>query len=282
MASPASFYPPGYLDALAKPIFIGALLAPPLYGIGLAQALYYFRSFPKDPIYVKVVVGTLLLLDTAHLACHIKSTNDWFLVQLMSPLLPLLFCVALFFAYSTIFIVQCAYAARVWILSGKNWIITILLVLLAMGQLAGGLGQAISTISSKNPNVSHSSPVFAIAGKIELSCSLACDFAITGAMVYFLRTSSSGSGIQRTSEVVNKIIVYSISVGLLTSIGTVINIALWLGMPQNFDFIILHLILSKLYFNSLLVMLNSRVKLRQRFYNDDAGNRSRQREDYCS
>ncbi|KAJ7132227.1 hypothetical protein C8R44DRAFT_773407 [Mycena epipterygia] len=266
----ASIYPPGYLDSLAKPLMIGALLSPPLYGIGLAQALYYYRSFPKDAIYVKAVVGILLVLDTAHLACHMKSMNEWFLVQLMTPNLPLLFCISLFFAYTTIFIVQCAYAARVWILSKKNLLITTLVVLLAMGQLAGGLGQAISTIISKSPQVSHTSPVFAIAGKIELSCSLACDFAITGAMVYFLRTSNSGSGIQRTSEVVNKIIVYSISVGLFTSVGTVINIALWLGMPQNFDFIILHLILSKLYFNSLLVMLNSRVKLRQRFFNDDA------------
>ncbi|KAJ7132235.1 hypothetical protein C8R44DRAFT_773488, partial [Mycena epipterygia] len=266
MTSATEFYPSGYLDALAKPIFIGALLSPPLYGIALAQALYYYRSFPKDPRYVKLVVGTLLLLDTAHMACHMKSTNDWFLVQLMSPTMPLLFCVSLFLTYSTIFIAQCAYAARVWILSGKNLIITVLLVVLAIGQLAGGLGQAISIISSQNPDISHTSNVFTICGKIELTCSLACDFAITGAMVYFLRTSSSGSGIQRTSEVVHKIILYSISVGLLTSLCTVLNLALWLGMPKNFDFSVIHLILSKLYLNSLLVMLNSRVKLRERFY----------------
>ncbi|KAJ7132236.1 hypothetical protein C8R44DRAFT_773500 [Mycena epipterygia] len=261
MTSVTDFYPPGYLDALAKPLMIGALLTPPLYGIGIAQAVYYYRSFPDDPLYIKAVVGVLLLLDTTHIACQIKSTNDWFLLELVGPTLPLLFCIALFFAYIIIFIVQCSYATRLWILSNKNKAITSLVVVLATGQLGGGLRQASDLVSTQNPGVSHTSRSFQIAGEIELGCSLGCDIVITAAMVYFLRTKESPI-IRRTSDVVNKIIMYSISVGLLTSVGTVLNLALWLGMPQNFDFSVLHLILSKLYLNSLLVMLTSMSLLR--------------------
>ncbi|KAJ7188868.1 hypothetical protein C8R46DRAFT_31664 [Mycena filopes] len=270
-SSPIEFYPPGWVDTIeGKPLMIGVLLSPPLYGIGIAQAAYYYRSFPKDPLAVKLGVGILLLLDTIHIICQVQWTYDWFLIDLLNPtIIPFVFCVALFFAYTTIFLVQCAYAARLWLLSNKNIIVTSLVLLLALGQLAGGLGLSIVTIQSQRPDVSHTSRVFIISGNIELGCSLACDIVITGAMVYFLRDNGASSPIRRTSELVNKIIVYSISVGMLTSVGTIANITLWLALPQNFDFMALHLILSKLYFNSLLVMLNSRVKLRERFYSDN-------------
>ncbi|KAJ7679677.1 hypothetical protein B0H17DRAFT_1077711 [Mycena rosella] len=201
----------------------------PLYGVGVAQAAYYYRSFLEDPIYVKGVVRISYsgLIDTAHTVCIVKSIGDSFLVDLFGPI------------YMTIWIVQCGYAARFF------------------SQLAlsfGQFGQAILTIVVKNSSVVHTSPSFAVAGRFELICSLACDLVITGAMVYYLKSGRVTSGIRRTSDVVNKIIVYIISVGLLTSTGTVINIAFWLAMPQNFDFLILHLVLSKLSFNSLLVM----------------------------
>ncbi|KAJ7671754.1 hypothetical protein B0H17DRAFT_1085097 [Mycena rosella] len=264
MASP---YPPGYIDALPSPAMIGFTMMLPLYGVGVAQGAYYYRSFLEDPIYVKGVIGLLFFIDTTHTVCMVKSFNDWFLAGLFGPTTPRIFAVSMSLAYTTIWIVQCCYAARLWFLSGKNKFITLVVLALSFGQFGGGLGQSILTADVKNISVAHSSP-FEIAGRFELICSLACDLVITGAMVYYLKSGRATSGIRRTSDVVNKIIVYIISVGLLTSIGTAINIALWLAMPQNFDFLILHLVLSKLSFNSLLVMLNARVKLREQLYSD--------------
>ncbi|KAJ7157756.1 hypothetical protein C8R46DRAFT_1355303, partial [Mycena filopes] len=214
-SSPIALFPPGWVNVIAgKPLMIGMLLAPPLYGIGIAQVTYYYRSFPKDFLAIKLGVGLLLyedislgfssmlretrsLLDTIHIIFQAQSTYQWFLIDLLSPLkIPLLFCTALFFAYTTIFLVQCAYAARLWLLSNKNITVTSLVLLLALGQLAGGLGQSIATMQSQRPDVAHTSPVFNISGKIELSCSLACDIVITGAMVYFLRGNGASSPIR--------------------------------------------------------------------------------------
>ncbi|KAF7363149.1 hypothetical protein MVEN_00667400 [Mycena venus] len=264
----ASLYPPGYIDALPSPVMIGITMSLPLYGVTIAQTAYYFRSFLADPIYVRGVIGLLFLIDTAHTVCMVKSISDWFLTELFGPIVPPIFAVSMSLAYTTIWIVQCGYAARLWFLSGKNYFITLLVLALSFGQFGGGLGQAILTIGVQNSNVAHSSASFAVAGRFELICSLACDLVITGAMVYYLKNTGGNSGIRRTADVVNKIVVYAISVGLLTSIGTALNIAFWLGMPDNFDFLILHLVLSKLSFNSLLVMLNARLKLREQLYSD--------------
>ncbi|KAJ7699593.1 hypothetical protein B0H17DRAFT_1048992, partial [Mycena rosella] len=237
-----------------------------LYGIGVAQGAYYYRSFLEDPIYVKgVVCISHSLIDTTHTVCMVKSFSDWFLVGLFGPSTP-----------------RC-YAARLWFRgtysSPYSWYLNSFISAFdpstSLSQLAlsfGQFGQSILTADVENISVAHSSP-FEIAGRFELICSLACDLVITGAMVYYLRSGSATSGIRRTSDVVNKIIVYIISVGLLTSIGTAINIALWITMPQNFDFLILHLVLSKLEVHILSphappFRLNARIKLREQLYSD--------------
>ncbi|KAJ7661621.1 hypothetical protein DFH06DRAFT_1325900 [Mycena polygramma] len=240
-------------------------MALPLFGIGIAQTAYYFRSFRKDSVMAQIMIAILFVIDTAQTACTVKSTKDWFLIDLLGPTIPVVFVVGMLCAYTTIFIVQCAYASRLWSLSAQNKTVTSVVLLLALGQLAGGMGQTVNMFIGQSPSVAHTSKSFDIFGKIELSCSLACDVVITAGMVHFLRSSGGNSVIRRTSDVVNKIITYSISVG----VGTALNIALWLAMPQNFDFLILHLVLSKLYFNSLLVMLNARVKLREQFCSDN-------------
>ncbi|KAJ7173629.1 hypothetical protein C8R46DRAFT_118582 [Mycena filopes] len=282
MATPTEFYPPGYLGTFGVPLITAAMLTPPLYGIGVAQVAYYYRSFPDDPVYIKLVVGILFLLDTTHIICQLQSTYEWFIIKLLGPIMPILFCVGLVLTYTIIFIVQCSYAARLYILSNKNKFVaplvgtnsrqradrqvpSCLLPVINMSRIQG-VDWAINLIQTQNPNVTQTSRSFEISGKIELSCSLMCDVLIAGAMVYFLRAGRGNNTIRRTSEVVNSIIMYSISVGLFISVATALNLALWLALPENFIFVVFHLLLSKLYVNSLLVMLNSRVKLRRHLY----------------
>ncbi|KAJ7042871.1 hypothetical protein C8F04DRAFT_55685 [Mycena alexandri] len=136
MADPTAFYPPGYLAAVGVPLITGAMLTPPLYGIGVAQVAYYYRSFQNDPIAVKLVVGILFLLDTAHIICHLQSSYEWFIIELLGPIMPILFCVGLFLTYTIIFVVQCSYAARVYILSNKNKFVAPLVIVLACGQIS--------------------------------------------------------------------------------------------------------------------------------------------------
>ncbi|KAJ6629906.1 hypothetical protein B0H10DRAFT_1212747 [Mycena sp. CBHHK59/15] len=261
-------YPPVLL-AIARPYMISIMASTPLYGIAIAQTTYYYRTFPKDRKFVKIMVGILMALDTAHMACIIKSSGDWLqvLVERAAPLLPMSFEISLYLTYTVICLVQCSYAIRLWILSTKNWAVTAVVVSFALGQLGGGMGQAIEIMRGQNANVAHLSKTFRIAGITELSCSFVCDTVIASAMVYFLKAPGRTNHI--TAQVVNKLVIYSINVGAVTSVVTAVNLVLWLVMPQNFNFLIFHLILSKLYLNSLLVMLNSRAKLRQQLNRTD-------------
>ncbi|KAJ7355166.1 hypothetical protein DFH08DRAFT_851868 [Mycena albidolilacea] len=267
----AFHYPPGYLDALARPLMIGFMISAPLYGIAIAQAAYYFRAFPKDPIYVKTVVAILIVIDTVHMIIMIQSYNSWFLVDLLAPVFPKPLTMNTLLAYLVMFLTQGIYAMRIWILSNNNRPVTALVIILAVAQLVGGLVQAIDVTINNTFDVVQGSKTFRVCFYLLAPSSLACDTLITASMVYFLKGHSSA--VQRTSQImqiVNKIVTYTLSVGMLTTACTAGTFIAWRVSINTFDFLILHFVLSKLCLNSLLVMLNSRLKLRETLYDATA------------
>ncbi|KAJ7798705.1 hypothetical protein B0H14DRAFT_3492297 [Mycena olivaceomarginata] len=256
------------------------MLSAPLYGIAIAQAIYYFRTFPKDVIYVKIVVVSLVVIDTAHLVLLISTLNNWFLVKFFNPAIPKAMSGTVLLTHITVFIAQMTYAARIWIGEGLHGLprcfiniqtnsklqkkaITGLVVALALLQISSGIVQTVETyLEDELGNVS-AAKAFQTAGRIELGSSVACDVIIMGAMMYFLKSQASG-GIQKTTQIVNKIVTYVIGVGIVTSAFTLANLILWVLITRRLYWLIFELML--MYFNSVLVMLNSRAKLRDELY----------------
>ncbi|CAK5265522.1 unnamed protein product [Mycena citricolor] len=260
------FLPPNFISSTVAPPILGFMISAPLYGILLAQAGHYFRTFPDDSTRVKLVVGSLVIIDTVHVVILLSSYNQWYIQESFQLVLPKSFSFTPLITYIIVAICQITYAARIWIVSKKNLWITGTVLSLALGQFASGCVAGLEVYLNGRPLVVHQSKLFIVAEKIELSTSFACDMAIMAGMVYFLKDSlSGGTGrtFTATAQIVNRILVYVIGTGSLTSIATAVNLALWLTMPSNFYFLIIHLVLSKLYTNSLLVMLNSRAKFRR-------------------
>ncbi|KAL0960676.1 hypothetical protein HGRIS_005705 [Hohenbuehelia grisea] len=100
-----------------------------------------------------------------------------------------------------------------------------------------------------------------IGGSIELAATTACDVGISVALWYYLHRGRTA--FTRTQNVVNKLILYTVNIGFLTSCASSLTLILWLALPNNFIFITFTLIRSKLYVNSMLVTLNFRNTARQ-------------------
>jgi hypothetical protein len=62
----------------------------------------------------------------------------------------------------------------------------------------------------------------------------------------------------RSDTLINRLIVYSVNTGTLTSVFSVAVLVAYNLMPDNLVFIALYFILSKLYANSCLATLNTR------------------------
>ncbi|KAG9225230.1 hypothetical protein CCMSSC00406_0007061 [Pleurotus cornucopiae] len=176
--------------------------------------------------------------------------------------------------------VQLAYAYRVWILSGKNRYVTSALAFLTFSQfskLAGSLVAHDSELDNNtrttsvwysklrvkcavvNPTVFNGvmlrqingdvtllhSAVSDAIGTIEFGSTVACDLLISASMAYYLNKHRQRSGIRRTENLLEKLIVYVIGIGLLTSIFAIIVFVTWVALPKQLIFLTFHSIISK-------------------------------------
>ncbi|KAH0826769.1 hypothetical protein J3R83DRAFT_5179 [Lanmaoa asiatica] len=90
--------------------------------------------------------------------------------------------------------------------------------------------------------------------------SAAGDLLIAVLLCYMLQTSRTG--FRKSHTLINKLIVFSINTGLLTSLfalASLVSISLW---PQSFIYVAFYFCIGRLYCNSLLATLNARKGLR--------------------
>ncbi|KAG6916465.1 hypothetical protein DXG01_006732 [Tephrocybe rancida] len=210
------------IDAAFSPALYGMMLGLPLYGIALAQTVFYFRKFPLDSRRWKTVVGVLMLdlsfFDTLLRLSSIQS------VRLPSYNQPL----------------------------GRNSRLvprrtTFLSIPDCLRPAGGGMGVGHDLAVATSIDSAHS-PRTKAFGAVQLVGSVICDVLISISLVFFLNKNRNG----------------------VRSIIAILNLVFWQASPQNFNFVIFHYIISKLYINSLLVTLNSRAKFRKRAVVGDA------------
>ncbi|KAG1734594.1 hypothetical protein EDB19DRAFT_1726738 [Suillus lakei] len=121
-------------EVMWGPGFIGCIIATVFYGISFGQYMFYLRSFPQDSKKLKLFIMTVFLFETIHqytligiywsilISCR-RSTSLECTTQLPWQML-----LGVFMSYSVIFAVQGFYAHRVWIITGKNRLITAIIV----------------------------------------------------------------------------------------------------------------------------------------------------------
>ncbi|KAJ6600364.1 hypothetical protein DFH09DRAFT_1355669 [Mycena vulgaris] len=284
MASPAGPVPdPQVLAAAIAEVkevfatsFIGFAVATTAYGICVLQCYLYYRTYPKDSIYLKLTVGTLWTLDTlstimvAHslYTYYVLNFGDlaadalipWHVVQAPFPVRRLTFLFRSFALENGLLTLvtitaQCFYSWQIWTIS-RNVLVTGCILLLALASL--GLGLYITIHLFRFPAVAslatHSFQ--SISGPVQ-GTAAACDILITMALIFYLH-SRRRSGIRTTEEMIDTLILYAVCRGILTAITQIMFLALNVGFPNRTFWQPFHQVVGKLYVNSILASLNVR------------------------
>ncbi|KAJ8456466.1 hypothetical protein ONZ45_g8709 [Pleurotus djamor] len=230
------------------PLALGYMFGCGLYGMLIVQTSVYVTHFPKDNPWVKLLVWSVFVLESAFtLFTAIAAWNNFganwgdvdtllFIDWSWDPLPILNALVAS--------IVQIFFAWRIYRLSQKLWI-SVPIALLAASTYYDAI--VIKNHNSILALLSHSQFV-----DLWLISSAVCDVLISAAMITILARASFKSAFRRSSSSLNQIIKFTIETGFVTTIGAIIELVLWRTMPTNsFHFI--------LYSNVLLASLNSRA-----------------------
>ncbi|KAF8881027.1 hypothetical protein CPB84DRAFT_1792086 [Gymnopilus junonius] len=242
-----------------------------LFGVLVVQVYLYHLAFPNDPMRNKGLVYSVLVLDILQTIIitrsvfHIfgdgygnfSSFNDVELAWLDVPVLTGIIS----------FIAQGFYAYRIKIISQSYWVAGVILFF-AVLQLGGAIAAAVilknAVLFSRLLGRTYS-----ICAGVWNGGSALCDVIIAIYMTYYISSRSSGA-LKSTRNSLRRVIRLVIETGSVTgsfitfevlkSAIAILNLVLE-NIPGTSYYLVPSEILAKVYSNSMLVVLNSRMKI---------------------
>jgi len=244
-------------------LLIGGLFASLLSGFVIIQVVVYFKLYPADGPRLKVLVLTIWFLDTCHTICIWLSLWSYFIDNYGNlpgiNIIPWSLALSVQFPAILTFIVHTFFAQRIFMLSKRNYILTVPIVVLAILRVvSGSVTTAFMLHLHTFSRFRHDVRFIFTTG---LALSTAVDVIITASLFILLQTSRTGGA--TLDAVIDALIRYTFETASLTCAGTIASMLCWTITPNNLIFMGLHFVIGKLYANSLLVTLNTREAIRR-------------------
>ncbi|KAJ7885474.1 hypothetical protein B0H14DRAFT_1345696 [Mycena olivaceomarginata] len=250
------------LDSSNGALLIGVLVSTFFQGVLSVQAYIYYENFPEDPLSLKALVGFVWTFDFVHLvlishATYYYLVTNWGNVAALALTTIELDLHLVFLSVATI-TCQAYFLHRVWRFSNRNKLLTgvlttgctatLVLDLLLAAQTIAGRDSTTIAPSSKRQSIA----VFSTGG--------ANDLAIALVLCWYMQRRKSE--FDRTKFILTRIIRFTVSTGLVTSLLALGTLAAYVGSPDTFIWLAMYVSLGRMYTNALLATLNSRRKLR--------------------
>ncbi|KAH8088935.1 hypothetical protein BXZ70DRAFT_1042224 [Cristinia sonorae] len=263
------FKPSTDLKLVAGPLLIAYLVHWSLFGILTGQSYIYYVAFPKDHWITKAIVSVSYFLEAAqfgfltHDAYRVFGRGWGDIAELNN--VGLLWFGASIMAGIVTTVCHHLYAWRIFALTGRQkYTVPIIISLLSFVQL--GLGVRNGVVDFRAQQLSNfmlpvDFDVLLVAGSAWITSTALCDIIITASMFYFLWEAKKSSFSRPTTTVLTRLIKVTIETGFLSAFFTILELVLFVTERHSTLYSIFLGASSKLYSNTLLVVLNSRVRI---------------------
>ncbi|KAJ7618242.1 hypothetical protein DFH06DRAFT_1306629 [Mycena polygramma] len=271
------------LDNTLGAVFFGVVFSSILFGVGSLQVYYYYHYYPHDTLMHKCSVGLLWFLDALHLSLTIIGTYHYGVRGFGHPevLGEVIWSIKLQVAINVVIIlmVQSLYAYRVWLRASRSplyreklgkadelavWCIVSgyhhgVLGYLVAGVVLGGFAIGI-VLAYETYTIASWSQIGDIGWAVSSSfaASSFIDIVISVAMCYYLRKSKGRES--RLNSRISTLMQWTLSSGIFTSACSVSALFSFITMPNNLVFLALSYLLTRLYVNSFMAMMNARQR----------------------
>ncbi|KIP03764.1 hypothetical protein PHLGIDRAFT_25944 [Phlebiopsis gigantea 11061_1 CR5-6] len=227
---------------LLSPLLVLVCLALILYGMFTTQCYSYWFKNSEDSLFQKTFISTLWVLETVHTGLCIHVLYWYFITNLGEPLNALN--------------IVCFYIWRIWKLSRSPWMTALPATLLVA---------RIGTFSLHEWMEFESVGYSKILMNVGLVLASSVDILITVILTFLFRKHRASTSFKRTQHLVQQLMVYTINTGAFTTVCGIAALFMFNFLTSNLMFGGMLEILSKLYANSLLGMLNAREHLKDEY-----------------
>ncbi|KAF8180653.1 hypothetical protein BJ912DRAFT_1062429 [Pholiota molesta] len=241
---------------------IGAIVAASLYGILVSQTIYYFNQYPKDPPTFKILVLSLFILDTLTIIFETHGLYHYLIVTLgnFEMLLIQVWSVQVeaLIAYTIMLTTQGFFVVRIWELTGRKKLLPGVITFFSLAAFGSALAIVIKIYVQILEFISPS--LYEILVAANKSLETCADALITAALCFYLHRGRSE--ISRTNTMINKLIVFAVNRGVITTFLQLFYLIAFEIKPDSMAWVAFHVSISKVYTNSVLATLNSRNAIR--------------------
>lgn len=247
-------------DATFGATFIADLIAIFLFGIATVQSAIFFKTNLRVPYLNKLTVLVLWLLNGLHVVITTHVTYFYLVTVNGDALVPLVWSyiassvLELFLTNAT----QILYSIRLWQLLKDNTYRA--LVFIPVGALIAfclAMNIYVPFQLSFVENIPALANInFPWAVILDFSASSIIDFVLSLSLIYCL--AKSGKKLDWADKSATVVAAYVLNTGIIASIFSLFCIVIYVVMPNNLIFFAFKIVLTGLYINSFLAMLNSR------------------------
>ncbi|KAJ7693198.1 hypothetical protein B0H17DRAFT_1060380 [Mycena rosella] len=249
------------LDNTMGSMLLGVIVSAVLYGISLLQCLFYFTRYDHDPLYLKTLVAVTVVLDSLHLAFVIHTVYHYLISNYYEHgvLQVMVWSVALEAVPTGVTgaLVQTFYAYRVWRMSHHNVFLTGIILILILANSASGTAWVVLALEAGTyEKLLHISSLTISINAL----STGVDVIIATTLCFTLHKTRPAS--LETETMVNRLILFTINTGLLTSLCAFASLISLIVSPKTLIYASFYFCIGRLYSNSLLASLNARGVIR--------------------
>ncbi|TFK98158.1 hypothetical protein BDV98DRAFT_606972 [Pterulicium gracile] len=250
------------LDHTFGAYLLGTFISTALFGVTCLQTFMYYTSYPADKVGLKLMVGVLLVLETLHSIFNIHGCYHYFVINYFHP--PALLLVVWSAIASVpvtviiIFVVRTFYVHRLYIVSKKNWKLTIFMMVLVVAATGTGITYTVIGYQSHYLKDLVYAPLF--YAKVAFTLAVTTDTLTAVLLTYYLHKGRTGR--RRSDTLINRLIILTVNNGTLTTVLNVVSLVFVFSQPAGLVHFATYMVVGNTYTNSMLATLNARNMLR--------------------
>ncbi|EIW78952.1 hypothetical protein CONPUDRAFT_91317 [Coniophora puteana RWD-64-598 SS2] len=233
----------------------GALATMLLYGITCVQQFHYHQNYKSDSWVLKVVVR--LITETVETGLSVYFLEHYLITNFANEnaLYDVVWSVPASFAlgFVTAYLANLCFIWRIWRLS-RHLVVSLLLTILATARLILGLVNSFLAINSASWDA------FAKTAYVPIAFSWFLSIGVDALIAFMMYRTlyKQRTGLSDTDSMINRLLLYAVNTGAVTSLGAVLVLILFFALPHSLAFLGPLQVQERMYSVSLLASLNSR------------------------
>ncbi|KAG2057343.1 hypothetical protein BDR06DRAFT_198761 [Suillus hirtellus] len=241
-------------------LLIGVALSAVLFGVTNVQTFIYFQTHKDTGMtFFKLIVIWLWIFDALHLALVVHCVYYYLVTNYanFNALTEIVWSLKLQLIVDVLIVPTVHLSMTSLVSKGRSRVLPAIIMCIVV-VLSGGVTVPVVLVQYRcrlfQDVVTTEWATYLTLGAVTFD-----DILIASSLCYLLATSRTG--FSSTDSFLTKLLGYIISTGCLTSICSIIAVIACAVMPRNFIFLSIEFLVTKLYVNSFMALMNARYYL---------------------